>query len=180
MARRELPRLVAPRKLRLPGIPREPRGFSRSEATFFPRGLRQLERFTQREPAGDPPGWWLAKYPSGTKPEWAIFWALLRLGLKEDEDFFVHAALPGVGRSFWSQVDFLVPPYQVGIEVQGTFWHYGLGSERQQRDILRIAYFAERGLRIVFIDEDDALRDPIYYTREALAGNDHSKLRRGT
>jgi hypothetical protein len=45
---------------------------------------------------------------------------------------------------------------------------------------LRIAYFAERGIDVVFIDEDDALRDPLYYASEALQRRDHSKIRRGT
>jgi hypothetical protein len=163
---------------RLPGIPREPRGFGRSEATLIPRGMRGLEQFRVQEPAGDPPPWWLARYPGGTKPEWAVWWALVQLGYQPEVDFFVHAVLPGVGRGFHSQIDFLLPDLHLGIEVSGLYWHYTLGTERQERDLFRLLYFAERGIRIVFIDEDDAIRDPIYYVREALQGNDHSKLRR--
>jgi hypothetical protein len=163
---------------RLPGIPREPRGFGRSEASLIPRGMRGLEEFRVQEPAGEPPPWWLRRYLGGTKPEWAVFWALVQLGYQPEVDFFVHAQLPGVGRSFYSQVDFLLPDLGIGIEVSGLYWHYTLGSERQERDLFRLLAFAERGIRIVFIDEDDAIRDPIYYVREALRGNDHSKLRR--
>lgn len=180
MARRELPRIATPRLPRFPGLPREPRGWGRSETTITPRGLREANRFQAQEPAGDPPLWWRQQYPSGTRPEWAIYWALTRMGFRDGEDFIYQAVLPSVGRSYWSQVDFLVPDFQLGIEVQGLFWHYALGSERQQRDILRVAYFADRGIDIVFIDEDDALRDPMYYTSEALQRRDHSKLRRGT
>jgi hypothetical protein len=163
---------------RLPGIPREPRGFGRSEVTLIPRGMRGVESFRVQEPAGEPPPWWLQRYPGGTKPEWAVYWALVQLGYQPEVDFFVHAQLPGVGRNFYSQVDFLLPDLGLGIEVSGLYWHYVLGWERQERDLFRLLYFAERGIRIVFIDEDDAIRDPIYYVREALQGNDHSKLRR--
>lgn len=162
---------------RLPGVPREPRGFGRSEAAIIPRGMRGLEQFRVQEPAGEPPLWWLEQYPGGTKPEWAVFWALLQLGYHPEDDFFVHAQLPGAGRGFSSQVDFLLPNLGIAIEVSGIYWHYTLGSERQERDLFRLLYFAERGIRVIFIDEDDALRDPIYYVKEALLGHDHSKLR---
>lgn len=122
--------------------------------------------------------WWKARYPSGTKPEWAVYWALLKLGFHDGEDFIVHAVLPGVGRTYYGQVDFLLPDLRLGIEVQGLYWHYTLGSERQQRDVFRLAYFAQRGIDIVFIDEDDALRDPLHYVKEALQRRDHSKLNR--
>lgn len=172
-------RLPQVRKPRLPGLPREPKGWGRSEATLLPRGMRGLETFRVQEPAGDPPPWWLERYPGGTRPEWSVFWALLQLGYHPEEDFIVHAVLPGVGRSFYSQVDFYFPELRIGIEVSGLYWHYTLGSERQERDLFRLLYFAERGIQVIFIDEDDALRDPIYYVKEALQGRDHSKLRRG-
>lgn len=176
MARREVVRLPRLKTPWLPGVPREPRGWGRTEVTIFPRGSEVAERFRVGEPAGDPPIWWREQFPGGTKPEWAIYWALLQLGLKPEEDFIVHAVLPGVMRSFYSQIDFLLPDFQIGIEIQGIYWHYTLGSKRQERDVFRFAYFAQRGIRVVFIDEDDALRDPIYYAKEALAGRDHSKL----
>jgi hypothetical protein len=163
---------------RLPGVPREPRGFGRSEATLIPRGMRGLESFRVEKPAGEPPLWWRQRYPGGTEPEWAVFWALVKLGYQPEVDFFMHAVLPGAGRGFYSQVDFLLPDQGIGIEVSGLYWHYTLGSERQERDLFRLLYFAERGIQIIFIDEDDAIRDPLYYVREALEGRDHSKLRR--
>lgn len=171
----QIPRV---RKPRLPGLPREPRGWGRTEISVIPRGMKGLEQFEVQEPAGDPPPWWQRTY-GGTKPEWAVFWALLRLGYRPEDDFFVHATLPGVGRGFYSQVDFLLPDLRIAIEVSGIYWHYSLGTERQERDLFRQLYFAERGIQVVFIDEDDALRDPLYYVKEALEGRDHSKLRRG-
>lgn len=171
----KLPKVSVPR---VPGVPREPRGWGRTEVHILPRGRREAERFRSVEPAGDPPVWWREAFPSGTKPEWAVYWALLQLGLKPEEDFFYQAVLPGVGRTFYSQVDFLLPDFQIGIEVQGIYWHYTLGSQRQQRDIFRVAYFAQRGIQIIFIDEDDAICDPIFYVKEALSGVDHSKVTR--
>ena len=176
MFRHKRLRLSKPSAPRLPGIPREPRGWGRTEVSVLPRGARVAERFQVEEPAGEPPAWWRERYPSGTKPEWAVFWALLQLGFQPDEDFFYLAVVPGVGRTFYSQVDFLLPDFSLGIEVQGIYWHYTLGSRRQERDVFRVAYLTQRGLRIIFIDEDDALRDPLYYVKEALAGNDHSKM----
>ncbi len=180
MAPRPRLSIKLPPSVRLPGIPRAPRGFGRfREMALLPRGERAAERFTVSEPAGDPPDWWRALYPTGTKPEWAVYWALLQMGYRDGEDFFYLVVVPGVGHSYWSQVDFFFPDTKIVIEVQGIYWHYTLGSERQARDIFRQAAFAQRGIEIVFIDEDDALRDPLYYTREALRGRDHSKIRRG-
>lgn len=171
-----LPKVSLPR---LPGIPEEPRGWGRTEVHVRPRGFEGAERFAPRTPAGEPPAWWKARYPTGTEPEWAIYWGLIQNGLKPDVDFFYQVVVPGVGSIYYSNLDFFVPDRRIGIEVQGIFWHYVLGSERQQRDITRAALFAREGIQVIYIDSDDAIANPVFYAREAIQGRDHSKLKRG-
>lgn len=126
-----------------------------------------------QEPAGDPPEDW-----TGTRPEWAIWWALERLGYSAEDDFVYQAKLPGVGSSYYSTVDFLIHSVNIGIEVQGRYWHYGVGSDKEYHDTMRATLFAAQGITIIFIDEQDCLDDPMYYVQEALEGNDHSDIGR--
>jgi hypothetical protein len=125
----------------------------------------------QPDPAGEPPKDWM-----GTKPEWSVFWGLQKNGLVEGIDFTYLARLPGVGAGYYSQVDFLMPYYFIGIEVQGKYWHYGQGTQKIMSDQMRVALFAGQGIEIIFIDEEDANSDPIYYVKEALRGIDHSHV----
>ena len=60
--------------------------------------------------------------------------------------------------------------------MQGEFWHYSQGSDKQIADQLRAALLEQGGLEVIFIDEADALRDPQFYVKEALAHRDHSAL----
>ena len=113
-------------------------------------------------------------------PEWAIFWAHLQIGLRENEDFeYVPRLGVTTGTVKGVQVDFLEWDLDIAIDVQGLFWHYGFSAAKQESDQetrIRVEAF---GLTYVAIDEDDALRDPIYYLREARQGRDHSRAARG-
>jgi G:T-mismatch repair DNA endonuclease (very short patch repair protein) len=108
----------------------------------------------------------------GTEPEWAVYWALSKLGVVFDFQPSFQGGRLHLGGLV---ADFIVPDYQVIIQVQGIYWHYTLGARRQARDVLQRAQLEAQGYRVVFIDEDDALRNPIYYVREALRGIDHSE-----
>lgn len=140
--------------------------------TTTAQGKGITEDWKPENPAGEKPDWW-----TGTQPEWSVFWGLQKNGLKEGLDFVVQARLPGVGSGYYSQVDFLIPDYFIGIEVQGKYWHYGQGSQKIMTDMFRAAAFQGQGYTIIFIDEEDANQDPAYFVKEALEGNDHSHVR---
>lgn len=163
-------RISNPKLPSLPGI-RQPPGFGIHDVTLRARGFSGSKNWTNQEPAGDPPG----DFP-GTRPEWAVYWALNQLGYEEGVDFEFTKMVGSIsGVSPWSQIDFVLPFYGIGIEVQGEFWHNSQGSSKQEQDIYRAANARSQGLYLIFIDENDAQADPIYYTKEALAGIDHSQ-----
>lgn len=114
----------------------------------------------------------------GTLPEWAIYWAHTTFKLKEGEDFYYIYGF-GMTSETDTQIDFYEVDMNLGIEVQGIYWHYTFDGYKRQADIQRRAIIEALGLQLVFIDEDDALRDPIYYLKEAFAGRDHSIASRG-
>lgn len=154
-------------------VPQNPPGWNTTEITIREAGLEGAESYRDREPAGEPPGWW-----NGTRPEWSIYWGLQRNGLEPAVDFTYKAMLPTVGSSYYSNVDFVIPKFFKAIEVQGIYWHYGQGTDKQIQDELRRALIENYGITVIFIDEPDALSNPEYYVREALAGRDHSLSRR--
>lgn len=122
------------------------------------------------KPFPDPPLAW-----NGTEPEWAIYWAFGAIGKKEYQDFeylyFTEATPNGV--------DFYVYDQNLIIEIFGLYWHYQLGGFKLQDDLERQIRLEGLGFSYIVIDEDDAMRAPIYYLREALTGRDHSRLARG-
>src|SRR3954464_10397340 len=73
---------------------------------------------TQKYPP--PPDSWL-----GTLPEWAVVWAHLALGLEPDRDFEYQYSIGG------AMVDFYEYDATLAIEIQGLYWHYGLGAAKQ-------------------------------------------------
>jgi hypothetical protein len=133
-------------------------------------GARQGTRVGEKQGWLNPPDTW-----TGTLPEWSVYWAHLQLGLKDGQDFeyqFKFSLSP-------NGIDFFELDIQMGIEVQGLYWHYGLGSEKQASDLERMIRIESFGIQLIAIDEDDALRDPVFYVREARQGKDHSRLARG-
>lgn len=150
---------------------KNPPGWGSINVSLRTAGFKGAGKLRREEPAGDPPPDW-----PGTRPEWAVQYGLIRNGLQDGLDFTYQARLPGVGAGYYSTVDFLIPDYTIGIEVQGKYWHYGQGSNKIYTDMFRVSAFAGQGIKIIFIDEPDALSDPVYYVKEALRGNDHSHI----
>lgn len=127
----------------------------------------------QRRFPEPPPTW------AGSLPEWAIYWAHTVLGLKEHVDFEYLGKVPYASGSGWTQIDFMELDLNIGIEVQGTFWHYQFSVNQEAMDRDRRIRLESMGLTVIFIDENDALTDPVYYTHEARLGRDHSLVGMG-
>lgn len=111
----------------------------------------------------------------GTEPEWAIYWAFTAIGYKERQQFEYLYYTPATPNG----VDFYVYDQNLVIEIFGLYWHYQLGGFKLQDDLQRAIRLQSLGYEYIVIDEDDALRAPLFYVREALAGRDHSRLARG-
>jgi hypothetical protein len=124
---------------------------------------------TPTQPFPDPPDTW-----TGTLPEWAIYWAHLALGRKPFQDFQYQYSFDGSTR-----FDFFEFNERIAIEVQGLYWHYEFQHAQAINDQLRKIRAEAVGLTLIFIDEDHALTDPIFYLREALAERDHSRAAKG-
>ena len=118
----------------------------------------------------------------GSGPEWTTYVVLQELGKIPGEDFTYQSPLMG-GRldKGGNVVDFLFRnPPDLAINVQGNYYHYGMGVETSSRDILGRIQLASLGTILIFVDEDHLEDNPFYYIREALRYRDHSRLgRRG-
>lgn len=119
-----------------------------------------------------PEGW------EGSKPEWAFYSALVRLGLQPDEDFSYQSPLMG-GRldKGGAIIDFMFfNPPDLAVNVQGVYYHYELGAETKARDIFTRQSLAGQGITLIFVDEDDLEQDAIGTARNALSFRDTSRL----
>lgn len=137
--------------------------FRRGRSRRFASGEAQVQPFP------DPPPTWM-----GTLPEWAIYWAHEALGRKPYQDFQYLFTLDG--SHFYDFFEFLE---RVAIEVQGLYWHYEFQRNTAVNDQLLKVRTEMLGITLIFIDEDHALADPIFYLREALNGRDHSRATKG-
>ena len=123
--------------------------------------------------AEKPPVDWL-----GSGPEWAVYQALIRLGYKPDEDFIYQSPQAGGRMEYGGAIlDFLLPDLSLAINVQSQYYHSGYTN--RVHDMYVRAMIESWGIRVIYIDEDDALRDATYYVKEAIAGRDHSSTGRG-
>lgn len=122
-----------------------------------------------------PPDW------EGSLPEYVAFVELTRQGKVPGIDFSYQSPLLG-GRLTKGGVvldfEFTNPP-DLAINIQGVYYHYEFGVEQKAVDIMARAMMAGQGITLIFVDEDDLLRDPPYYIREALNYRDHSRMSRG-
>jgi len=109
----------------------------------------------------------------GSKPEVKVYNALVKLGISFD---FQSAQLGGRQELGGMVLDFYIPDLYLGINVQSEYYHYG-NPERIAIDKTQKAILETMGIKVIYIDEEDALRNAVYYVKEALAGRDHSRMR---
>ena len=67
-------------------------------------------------------------------------------------------------------------PPDLAVNVQGVYYHYEFGVEAKARDTMARASLAGQNITLIFIDDDDLMKDPRFYCREALNYKDHSRL----
>jgi len=160
-----------PRRPSLPKVERAPI-FTRAWA-----GLADATRAAENI-TGPPPQPESGPYAKGvaTKPEWYVKWGLDRNDKIEGVDYDYRGEVELISSlATAAQLDFtMTDGSQIAIEVQGIHWHYELGFNKIAQDEVRRTELITSGWHVIQIDEDDALRDPEYYVREALAGRDHS------
>ena len=115
----------------------------------------------------------------GSLPEYLVYESLTEsFGKLAGVDFTYQSSLLG-GRLFKGGVvlDFLFNnPPDLAINVQGEYYHYGMGVTVMQNEIIVRQQMAAEGINLIFIDENDILNDVDYFVREALNYKDHSKL----
>ena len=127
---------------------------------------------TPAEKLGVPSDW------PGSVPEFLVYASLIKQGKVEGVDFNYQSALMG-GRLDKGGVvlDFIFSdPPDLAINVQGEYYHYGLGATFIQNDLIVRQQMAGQGINLIFIDESDILEDVDYYVRQALNYRDHSQL----
>ena len=122
-----------------------------------------------------------AQVPStweGSVPEYIAYKTFVELGLEPGQDFTYQSPLLG-GRldkgGFVIDFIFQEPPF-LAVNVQGVYYHYEFGVEAKARDVMARASLAGQNITLIFIDDDDLMRDPRFYCREALNYRDHSRL----
>jgi hypothetical protein len=118
----------------------------------------------------------------GSLPEYLVYRSLTEnFGKQEGVDFTYQSPLLG-GRLFKGGVvlDFFFNnPPDLAINVQGEYYHYGMGVTVMQNEIIVRQQMAAEGINLIFVDESDILNDVDYYVREALNYKDHSRLGAG-
>ena len=123
-----------------------------------------------------PEGW------PGSLPEYLVYRSLTEeFNKTEGSDFTYQSSLLG-GRLFKGGVvlDFYYyNPPDLAINVQGEYYHYGMGLTPMQNDRLVRAQMAGEGITLIFIDENDILNNVDHFVEEALNYKDHSRLGSG-
>ena len=113
-----------------------------------------------------PPANWV-----GSIPEYYAWWALTKLKI----DFIYQQPEFGGRLSKGGQIsDFYVESLNLAINIQSLYWH--TGASRQANDRMQKLILEGQGITVIWIDEEDILRDPLYYIKEALRGVSHSAL----
>ena len=120
-----------------------------------------------------PPDW------AGSLPEYMVYNSLTTtFRLRDGNEFDYQTSLLGGRMSKGGVVldFFFYDPPDLAINVQGEYYHYGMGATVSQNDVFVRAQMAGQGIQLIFIDENDIYRDVDYYVRQALNYKDHSKL----
>jgi len=110
-----------------------------------------------------------------TKPELAVYSALVDLGYMPGVDFIFQSKMLG-GRDVKGGMiaDFEIPALSIVIRVMGEYYHYGR-ADAEARDELQMLALESSGITVVDIDAEDALRNAKFYVSEALKGISHAK-----
>lgn len=166
------------------GFPRRPKFPTPSTESLFKRGPTELRSAVGKPLVVSGPGLPPTNLVAMkiTLPEWYVYWALERLGKSEARGDFIYRGNLDVEfqASLRAQLDFtMLDGSMISFEVQGTHWHYEIGPEKVAEDQLRRALVQSAGYTVIFLDEDQLVRDETgemakYLVREGLAGRDHS------
>lgn len=112
------------------------------------------------------PAWFV-----GSIPEWQVYYALLKLGYK-NRFTYQSSQLGGRQARGGAVIDFYISELSLGINVQSKYFHYST-TRKLVANILQKAQLESRGIKMVFVNEEDVLRDPIYFVGEALSFREH-------
>jgi len=110
---------------------------------------------------------------TGSAPEFYIYWALCVVGYSDKSDYQVPQ-MGGRLTKGGTVLDFYIPSLNLAIMVQSVRFHLA-DPDQRQADALIKAQLTSMGMSVIYIDEEDALRNPIYYVTEAIAGVSHSE-----
>jgi len=113
------------------------------------------------------PGDWV-----GTAPEYYVYWALTKLKVNFE---YQSDVIGGRAERGGAVLDFYLPDYSLGINVQSVYWHYARPNQRINDAINRLQVEGT-GIILIYIDEENAESNPIYYVQEAIKGIDHSRM----
>ena len=114
----------------------------------------------------------------GSEPEYLAYQTFIQLGREPGKDFTYQSPLMG-GRMEKGGfiLDFLFDdPPDLAVNVQGVYYHYEFGVEAKARDVMARGSMAGQNITLIFIDDDDLMKDPRFYCREALNYKDHSRM----
>ena len=114
----------------------------------------------------------------GSLPEFIVFNQLLDEGLQPGIDFIYQSSLWGGRQARGGRLpdfQFWNPP-DLAFNIQGEYYHYGLGAGVIAEDVLLRSQLAGEGIILIFIDESHILENVSYYVKEALQYRDHSQL----
>ena len=95
-----------------------------------------------------------------TEPEISIYRALSKI----DVVFEFKSSIMGE-----AVFDFYVPEYGIAISVINSY-----SGNKAQDALQQIGMESQYGIKLIYITEEMALRNASFYTKEALAGRDHS------
>lgn len=142
---------------------------------YFPlqTGARQGVRQSGPDVPQAPDNW------QGTLPEWAIFYAHGQMELVEGRDFVFQYQVGHPNDPESARLDFYERDIDLGINVNGIFFHYLFGGYKIESDLEQQVRLQASGFQMVYIDELMALNDPVYYLSEARQFRDHSLMARG-
>lgn len=158
-----------PLATKIPGVKASP-GWGVNSASGKSYGIKPQQRSTKTpQPAGDPPPDW-----PGSRDQWAVYWALTGLGYHDGTDFSFKLRLDPYVAKRYGSIDFLVWKDFVAIQTSSPHWQDQSNPHQELTDAWKRALVAGYGMRLIWVNEEDILGQPIYFTREALAGRDHS------